>query len=213
MIDAHERIGIEDSRERPAALVAHLEAEIVEAEDQTVDGALRHADREHPRQPAAHGEVLIRIDERVDQLPDPLFRDFAEREDRVVGDAIPRQQRDHMRGEAGREPLLPVQDLDDAFGVARAEPGGILNLRVEGDRRRRAGCALDSLAVTRALVTPVGAITLQRLQHQGSRRAVHDVAEIDLHRAVAEAGLERLDVPAVQPPCGQDRADRAGQGR
>ena len=62
------------ARQRPAALEPHLEPQVVEAEHQAVGGALRHADREHARQPAADGELLVRIDQRVDELRRPAPR-------------------------------------------------------------------------------------------------------------------------------------------
>ena len=99
--------------QRPRRLAADVEPQIVEAEHEAVRRALRHADREHARQAAADGELLVRIDQRVDQLADALLGDLAQREHRVIGDRIPRQQRNHVRHEAGRQPFCPRQHLHD----------------------------------------------------------------------------------------------------
>ena len=54
-----------------------------------VGGPLRHAHREHAHQTAAHREVLIRIDQRVDERADVLLGDLAQREHGVLGQRDP----------------------------------------------------------------------------------------------------------------------------
>ena len=73
-VDADARILLEDRGQRPAALEADLEPQVVEAEHEAVGRALRDADREHARQAAADGEVLIRIEQRVDELRRRVLR-------------------------------------------------------------------------------------------------------------------------------------------
>ena len=102
------RILLDDRGQRSRRLATDVEPEVVEAEHEAVGGALRHAHREHARQAAADGELLVRIDQGVDQLADPLLRHLPEREHGVVGDRIPRQQRNRVRDEAGRQPVSPA---------------------------------------------------------------------------------------------------------
>ena len=105
-IDAHARVLLEDRRQRAAALEADLEAQVLEAEQQAVNRPLRHAHREHARQPAADGERLIGIEQRVDQLADPLLGDLSQRAHRILSDRIPGEQRDHVRDQRRRQALV-----------------------------------------------------------------------------------------------------------
>ena len=137
VVDADPRVLGDDRGQRPAALEADLEALVVEAEQQAVGRALRHAHREHARQPAAHGERLVRIDQRVDQLADPLLRHLAQGVDGVLGDRIPREQRNDVRHERRRHPFLVAQHGGHARAVARPQREDLGDLGIDARRRRR----------------------------------------------------------------------------
>ena len=91
-VDLDERVLLDNRRQRPGRLEPDVEPRIVETEHQTAGGALRDAHREHACQTPPDGEVLVGIEQRVDELTDPLLRHLAEREQRVVGDLVPCQQ-------------------------------------------------------------------------------------------------------------------------
>ena len=89
-----------------------------------LDRALRHADREHARQPAADGERLVGVEQRVDELADAFFGDLAQRPHRVLGDRIPGEQRDHVRNQRGGSPSSSRSTAEDARrDCATAAPG------------------------------------------------------------------------------------------
>ena len=209
-VDADERASLDDGRQRAAALEPDLEPQVVEAEQQAVDRALRDADREHARQPAADGERLVGIEQRVDQLADALLGHLPQRADRVLGHRIPREQRNHVRHERRRQAVALAQHRTDAVASrATAAPGS------PAPRGRRSAARPGSRTAPAerpaAGDRPLG---LQRPEHRRARRQVGDVPEIELDRAVEQAALERVDVAAVQPPGreqGDARADDGGE--
>ena len=99
LVDSDGEILLDNGRKRSRALKAHLESQIVEPEHQTVGRALRHADREHARQPPPDREILVRIEQRIDQFADMFLGDLAQRKHRRLGDRVPGEQRHHVRHE------------------------------------------------------------------------------------------------------------------
>ena len=63
----------------------------IEADHDALGGAFRDTHREHPREPAPDREVLVRIEQRVDQLTDVFLRDLAKSEEGVIRHRLPRQ--------------------------------------------------------------------------------------------------------------------------
>ncbi len=132
-VDRNPRVLLDHGSERSAAVIAHFEPQVVEAQQQTVRGALGDAHREHSRQPTAHDEVLVGVGQRVNQLANPLFCHFLQREHRVARHRVPREQRDHLGDEQRRDAFLPVQHLDDAFAVTGTQRQQFLDLGI-GDQ-------------------------------------------------------------------------------
>ena len=176
------------------------------AEHQAVGRALRHAHREHARQPAPDGEVLVRIDQRVDQLADPLFGDLPQREHGVVGDRIPGQQRDDVRHEARPAAHPPATAPPRrGRGCASAAPG----CPECPDRAGRRG-ALWRRADRSGATWPVGASRC--VAHQRPVRAVFASDRSTPPARLRRLVLERADVAAVQTAGGDDGARRADDG-
>ena len=138
-IDHDARILLEQRGQRMAALEPDLEPLVVEAEHEAVRGALRDAHREYARQAPPDGEVLIRIDQRVDEQPDPLFGHLPQREHRVGRHRVPGQQRDDVRDERRAQPFFAAQHPHDPVAVAGAQRQNRLDLGIEGRRRPRVG--------------------------------------------------------------------------
>ena len=149
-IDADARVLLDDRGQRAPALKADLEPQVLEAEHQAVHRALRDADREHPRQPAADGERLVGIEQRVDELADTLFGDLSQRAHRILGHRIPGEQRDHVRHERRRQALLVAQHAQDALAVARLQRQDLHAL----PGRRPAASSRPSSASSRSRVRP-----------------------------------------------------------
>jgi len=68
-----------------------VETGIIQGEKQSVSGALRDGDREDASEATANHVILIRIEQGVRELPDPLLGYFPERNQCVVGNRIPRE--------------------------------------------------------------------------------------------------------------------------
>ena len=210
-VDGDPRILLDDRRQRAAALEPHLEPQIVEPEHQAVGGALRHADGEYARQAAPDGEVLIRIDQRIDQLADAFFRHLAQREHGVGGDRIPRQQRDDVRHQRRGAALLPcAAPAPRGRGRASGATGSPGSRDRAPRMRRHAGIARGGSGCVGHMQAEVGPRHAERPQHQRPARAVLDVRQIDLDGPVQEALLERLDVAAIQTAGGEHRGGGAG---
>jgi hypothetical protein len=101
-IDADRRILLEDGGQRTAALEPHLEALVVEPEEQAVHRPLGDADGQHAREAAPYRERLIRIDQRVGELANVFLRHSPQRIHRLFGDGVPRHERNHMRDDRSR---------------------------------------------------------------------------------------------------------------
>ena len=125
-------------------MVPDVETRIVETEHETARGALGDAHREHARKPPPDGEVLIRIEQRIDELADTFLRDFPERKHRVIGHLIPRQQRDRVRDEARGQAVFSRQHLHDAEATARPQAEDVAHFGVE---RRRIDCGARDRAI------------------------------------------------------------------
>ena len=117
-IDPDERVLCEDRRERSPALEPHFEPQVVQAEQEAVGRALRHAGAEDPCEPAADRERLIGIDEHVGQLADPFLEHAAQRPRRILGDRVPGEQRDHVRHERRRKAVPVPQHRHDPIAIA-----------------------------------------------------------------------------------------------
>src|SRR6185295_883819 len=87
-IDPDAGVLLENRRQRSAALESYLEAEIFQAEQQTVDRPLRDTHRKRPSQPAAHRKWLVGVEQRIDELADAFLGDLSQRPNRVLGDRI-----------------------------------------------------------------------------------------------------------------------------
>ena len=123
LVDAEPRVLLEDGGQRSPALEAHLEAEVVESEQDAVDCTLRHAHGEHAREPPARGKWLIGIEQRVDELAHAFFGHLAQRAHGILGDGIPRQQRNDVRDERRLQPFIRSQDMKHRVTIrAIAEP-------------------------------------------------------------------------------------------
>jgi hypothetical protein len=105
-IDPDARILLEHRGQRSPALEPHLEAQIFEAEQQAIDRALRHANREDPGQPATDGKWLVGVEQGVDQLTDTFLSNLAQRPHGVFGDRIPGEEWYHVRNQRRRQPFL-----------------------------------------------------------------------------------------------------------
>ena len=104
---------------------------IVEGQHQAIGGPLRHAHGEYARQPASNGVVLIRIEQRVGELPNPLFGDLAQREQGVVRNGVPGEQRDHVRDERPGHARLPGEDIEHPVTLARSQRQNVAELGVD----------------------------------------------------------------------------------
>ncbi|WP_437572920.1 pentapeptide repeat-containing protein [Sorangium sp. So ce542] len=129
---------LEQARERHAALVAHLEALVGEAEHQPVGGALGGAALEHARDAAPDGEAHGRVEQRVEELAGRAGGDGAERADRLRDEPVALEEREEVRDErgvglAGERRERPA----DALVLARAEVGDRREHRVGRERGRR----------------------------------------------------------------------------
>ena len=73
-------------------------------------------------------------------VTDPLLRDLAKREQRVVGDLVPGQQGDRVGNQAGGQAVLAREDFDDAPPLARPQGENVAHFGFERcriDRRPR----------------------------------------------------------------------------
>ena len=200
-VDLDPRILLDDGGQRSCRLATNVEPEVVEGEHEAVRRALRHADREHARQAAADGKLLVRIDQGVDQLAHPLLRHLPQRKHGVVGHRIPRQQRNRVRAEAGRQPICSRQHFHYAVSAARAQRQIVVRTRIEQDDGR---FGVDS----KRRVLHVG---VPDTAHQRPVRAVFH-RDIDPATTADEAGFERVDVPAIQTARGDNGARGADDG-
>ncbi len=204
-VEADSRVFLLDRRQRPAALEPDLEPLVVEPEQQTVGRALRHADREHAREPPAHGERLVGIEQRVDELADALLRHLAQRVDRVLRYRVPCEQRDDVRHERRRHTVLGAQHRHDPIALTRTQREDLVDLRVDALRNRRRHMDLRRQPLPRQ-----GAA--HRPQHDRTRRQVLDLREIELDGAVQQAALQRVHVAAIQAAGDDERQRRTGDG-
>ena len=78
------------------------------------------------RKPAPHGEFLIRIDQRINELADTLFRHTAECVQRAGRDRIPRQQGDDVRHQGRRHARLGLENAQNLITVARSKRRDLL---------------------------------------------------------------------------------------
>ena len=96
LVDADSRVLLDDGGQRSSALEAHLEAQVLETKQDAVDCTLRDAHREHARETSPRRERLVGIEQRIHELADPFLGNFPQRPHGVLGDRVPREQRNHM---------------------------------------------------------------------------------------------------------------------
>ena len=207
-VHAHEGAALHDRRQRPPGVEPDLEPQVLEAQQHAVHRPLRDTDRKHAGQPAANGERLVGVQQRVNQLAHPLLGHALQGADRVLGYRIPGQKRNHMRHERRRQAIAFAQHRPDARGVARAQSEDLLHFGI-GDRLagngRRAGRR------PRPHVRHAG--RPQRPEDRRARGQIGGVPQVEVERAVDEALFERADVAAAQPQRREQRGSRARHGR
>ena len=105
---------------------------------------------------------------------------------------------------AAGSPSSDAQDLEHRVSIARPQRDDLAQLRVVA-RRRNTRRRLRPAVACRWLRTRVDARTRQvrprranRPHHDGSRRDVADVRQLELHGAIEQAALERVDVSATE---------------
>ncbi len=130
-VDANAGILLEQLRQRACAVVPHLEAQVVEAEQQAVGRPLGRADREHAGQSPPDDERLVRVDERVGQLADPFFRHLPQRDHRLLRHGVPREQRNQVWHERGRHAVVGAKHLENPLRIARTESGNLCDVGVQ----------------------------------------------------------------------------------
>ena len=97
-------------------------------------------------------KVLVRVDERVDELADVFLGHLLQRVHGVVRRRVPRQQRDDVRHECRVQTLRAAQHRSDAVAVAGAQGGDVGQQRVDvpsgaGHSERGVQCYHRRLAV------------------------------------------------------------------
>ncbi len=115
-----------------------------------------------------------------------------------------------MRDERGRQSFLRAKHLEHGITIPRPQRQDLAHLRVAargGDtcRRRRRRLALRPRDERPRCAN--------RAHHDGSRRDVADVRQLELHGAIEEAALERVDVSATESLCDGDGNRRAPDRR
>ena len=205
-VDDDARILVEDGRQRPRRLEPDVESRDRRApSSEAVGRALGDADRKDARQPAADGVVLVRIEQRIGQLADLLLGDLAEREQRVIGERIDREQRDHVRNESRRQPVFPGEHLDGAARGCAIAATGCPALRTGRDGSDRSS---PWHPVAGSVERPALRRCMPRSTFAVESSSVSD--RLDAGGLVDETAFERADIPAIQVAGGDDRADRAG---